>query len=112
MSRGTLNRRLELEAQQRNEDGAGGARVQWQSLGTLWAAIHPRSARMASGETGAVSRAGFRIIVRGAPQGASGRPGPGQRFRMGQRLFRVEAVTEMEPDGLYLICECEEEVLP
>lgn len=112
MSRVTLSRRLELEAQARTADGAGGTSAQWQTLGTLWAAVRPGSGRTVTGETGAVSRRRFRIIVRGAPMGHSGRPGPGQRFRMGVRLFRIEAVTEMEPEGLHLICECEEEVSP
>lgn len=112
MSRVTLNRRLELETQQRTPDGAGGARGQWQALGTLWASVRPRSGRMAGGETGSVSRCSFKIVVRGAPRGHSARPAAGQRFRMGERLFRIEAVTEMEPEALYLVCECEEEVSP
>ena len=48
--------------------------------------------------------------MRGAPQGATSRPVPGQRFRVGARLFRVLAVTEREPGGMYLVCETREEV--
>ncbi|WP_440486719.1 phage head completion protein, partial [Salipiger bermudensis] len=50
------------------------------------------------------------ITVRGAPLGASNRPLPGQRFRQQTRLFRIVAVTEAEPGGLYLTCEAREEV--
>lgn len=111
MSR-TLNRRLVLEAPSRVSDGAGGYDETWTALGTLWAQVKPRTGRLASGETGAVSVGAFRITVRGAPMGYSSRPEPGQRFRAGTRLFRIEAVTEEEPSGLYLICQCQEEVAP
>lgn len=107
-----LNRRLTLEAAQLVGDGAGGFDQTWTALGTLWAQVKPRTGRLANGETGAVSVGAFRIITRGAPQGHSNRPEPGQRFRMGTRLFRIEAVTEDEPAGLYLICQCQEEVAP
>jgi head-tail adaptor len=111
MSR-ALNRRLTLETLQRNSDGAGGFDPTWSALGTLWAQVKPRTGRLATGETGAVSIGGFRITVRGAPMGHSNRPEPGQRFRMGTRIFRIEAVTEEEPVGLFLICHCQEEVSP
>ncbi|MBY6120121.1 head-tail adaptor protein [Mameliella alba] len=105
-----VNRRLVLEAPQRVGDGAGGFEETWTALGTLWAEVSPRTGRLARGETGEISIGGFKITVRGAPQGHSDRPGPGQRFRMGTRLFRIESVTEQEPSGLYLICECQEEL--
>lgn len=108
----TLNRRLILESPARVSDGAGGFEETWTALGTLWAQIKPRTGRLANGETGAVSIGAFRITVRGAPFGHSSRPEPGQRFRTGARLFRIEAVTEEEPSGLYLICQCQEEVAP
>lgn len=105
-----LSRRLTLEAAQRAGDGAGGFDETWVALGTLWADVKPRTGRLTRGETGEVSIGGFRIAVRGAPQGHSNRPVPGQRFRMGGRVFRIESVTEEEPAGLYLICECQEEL--
>jgi head-tail adaptor len=108
----TLNRRLTLETAQRVNDGAGGFDETWTALGTLWAHVRPRTGRLASGETGAVSVGGFRVTVRGAPQGHTSRPEPGQRFRAGTRLFRIDAVTEEEPAGLYLICHCQEVVAP
>ncbi len=110
MSGARLSRRLVLEAPQRAADGAGGYVETWTALGTHWAEVKPRTGREARGAAGPVSRAGFRITLRGVPVGHSGRPVPGQRFRMGPRLFRIEAVTEEEPGGLYLICQCEEEV--
>ncbi|EPX81942.1 Gene Transfer Agent protein [Salipiger mucosus DSM 16094] len=105
-----LNRELELVAAQPAPDGAGGFAETWQKIGTLWAEIRPRRGRESKGEAGAVAVGRFRITVRGAPQGASARPVPGQRFRMGARLFRILAVTEREPGGMYLVCETQEEV--
>lgn len=112
MRRMPLNRRLVLEAATRQADGAGGFVETWQAKGTLWGGVRPRAGRLANGEVGAVSVGAFTITVRGAPVGNSRRPEPGQRFRMGQRLFRIEAVTEEEPRGHYLRCQCEEEVAP
>lgn len=106
----SLNRRLVLESSQEVSDGAGGFVTYWSALGTLWGRVEPRSGRLSSGEAGAVSETGFDVLVRAAPVGQSNRPVPGQRFRIGGRLFRIEAVTEEEPRALYLRCDCIEEV--
>lgn len=105
-----LNRRLVLEDETRVSDGAGGFSASWDTLGTLWAEISARSGREASGEDASVSRTGFRITVRAAPFGAPSRPKPGQRFRDGARIFRIEAVAERDAQARYLTCFCEEEV--
>ncbi|GGA02521.1 MAG: head-tail adaptor protein [Rhodobacteraceae bacterium] len=105
-----LNRALVLEAPMTSSDGAGGLVETWTALGTLWGEIRPRTGRETQGEAGPVAVGRFRITVRGAPQGATSRPVPGQRFRVGARLFRVLAVTEREPGGMYLVCETREEV--
>jgi len=110
MSIPLLNRRLVLEAPVVAPDGAGGQIESWVAMGTLWAEIHPKTGREATGEAGALSVRAFRITVRGAPMGASNRPLPGQRFRQHTRLFRIVAVTEAERGGLYLTCEAREEV--
>ncbi|MCC1493421.1 head-tail adaptor protein [Cognatishimia sp. F0-27] len=110
MTRVVLNRRLALETRLRSSDGAGGFEETWSQLGELWAQVKPRSGRYANATDGALSVTGFRITVRAAPVGQTNRPEPGQRFRMGSRYFRIEAVTEHEPTGLYLQCQCEEEM--
>lgn len=110
MKRVALNRRLVLETLQRSDDGAGGFIEVWQELGTLWGNVRPRSGRLTEGEAGALSIFAFQIKVRGAPEGQSNRPKAWQRFRLGTRIFRIEAVTEDEPKGSYLICQCEEEL--
>ncbi|MCX8509264.1 MAG: head-tail adaptor protein, partial [Rhodobacteraceae bacterium] len=67
--------------------------------------------RERAGESVTLSTVGYRITVRGAPQGAPSRPKPEQRFRDGTRLFRITAVTEADGDGRYLTCFAREEVL-
>ncbi|SIO10879.1 head-tail adaptor [Rhodovulum sp. ES.010] len=105
-----LNRRMVLEAPERAPDGAGGFRETWVALGVLWAEIKPRTGRESSGQELTLARVPYRIVVRGAPQGAESRPAPGQRFREGGRLFHIRAVTEADARGQYLTCFAEEEV--
>ncbi|SDY08454.1 head-tail adaptor protein [Citreimonas salinaria] len=111
MSRVLLNRPLVLEAGTRLEDGAGGFVHSWAPLGTLWAEVRPRTGRMTSdSDAGSLSVARFQVIVRAAPEGHSARPVAGHRFRMGERVFRIDAVTEDEPAIRYLLCQCVEEI--
>lgn len=111
MSAAQLNRKLALEEAQRVPDGAGGFAVNWVTKGYLWAAVDAGAGRERGGESVTVSTVGYRITVRGAPQGAPSRPLPDQRFRDGSRLYRIAAVTEADPAGLYLTCFANEEVL-
>lgn len=111
MSAPRLTHALVLEAPERVSDGAGGYVEGWIALGTLWAEITARTGRETA-QTGApVSRVGYRIVVRGAPFGAPERPQPQQRFRDGDRVFAIEAVAERDPEGRYLTCYADEEVV-
>lgn len=107
MTRPDLSRRLVLEAPERVADGAGGYRETWVARGRLWAEIVPRGAGREV--ESAVARVNHRITVRAAPEGAPSRPMPSMRFREGARLFRIEAVTEADPGGRYLLCFASEE---
>lgn len=106
-----LNRKLVLEAPQRQADGAGGGAVVWTAIGTLWAAVDAGIGRERPGEFTTLSAVPYRITVRGAPQGAPSRPKPEQRFRDGGRIFRITAVTEADERGQYLTCFAQEEVV-
>lgn len=100
MRRPNLSRRLLLEGPVRAADGAGGYNEVWQPLGSVWGEVLPRTGR----EAGDLARTGFRITVRAAPQGAPSRPTPLQRFRDGGRVYSIDAVTEADPEGRFLIC--------
>jgi head-tail adaptor len=107
MSRPVLSRRLVLEAPERVADGAGGYSESWVARGRIWAEVAPRGTGREV--DAAISRLSHKITVRAAPQGAPSRPTAAMRFRDGTRLYRIEAVTEADADGRYLICIASEE---
>jgi SPP1 family predicted phage head-tail adaptor len=104
-----LNRQLVLEAPDVLADGAGGFVKGWVPLGILWADIKPGSGRETAQSGAPVSRMAYRITVRGAPMGSDKRPAAQQRFREGDRIFTIEAVSDHDPDGRYLTCFVQEE---
>ncbi len=110
MSEYHLNRKLVLETPERVADGAGGFVESWVALGELWAEVRPRTGREKAGGTVALATVGYRITLRAAPVGQSARPRPEQRLRDGNRIFRILAVTERDPQSRYLICYADEEV--
>nr|WP_111297991.1 head-tail adaptor protein [Paracoccus saliphilus] len=105
-----LNVRLALETPDRTGDGMGGHRQEWRQLGWLWAGLEARSAREKGSGPGMISVAQWRIAVRAAASGDPRRPRPGQRLRLGQRLFLIEAVAEADPRGRFLFCFAREEL--
>jgi head-tail adaptor len=111
MTKVALTRKLVLEEPQRVSDGAGGFTEVWVALGVLWADVRAGTGReREAAGLFTVSTVPYRITVRGAPYGASSRPQPHQRFRDGDRIFRILAVTERDPKGMYLECFAREEV--
>lgn len=105
-----LNRRLTLEEPQRTPDGAGGYDTTWIALGDLWAEVKAGTGREKAAEFMTVASIPFRITVRAAPDGSPSRPKPEQRFRAGNRIFRILAVTEADAGAQYLACFAQEEV--
>jgi head-tail adaptor len=111
MSVPVLNRRLELEEPTRVPDGAGGFTLVWQSLGALWAEVTAGTGVERAGEFVTLASVPYRIVVRAAPVGDDRRPRPEQRFREGERLFRILAVAEADRGQHYLTCFAREEVV-
>lgn len=105
-----LNRKLVLETPVRVPDLAGGYATDWQPLGVVWGEVRPGAGSERGDNALALSRVPLRITVRAAPVGSEARPRPGQRFREGQRLYAVTAVTERDTQGRYLTCHAQEEV--
>ncbi len=93
----------------RVSDGAGGYVSDWQLLGSLWAEVKPGTGREAAAFAATVSRVPYRITVRASPVGAPSRPIAGQRFRDGERIFSINAVSEQDVHAHYLICHAQEE---
>ncbi len=105
-----LTRKLVLEAPERVADGAGGYATSWTALGTLWAEIRARTGREKAVEAVSLATMPYAIFVRAAPEGAPSRPKPEQRFRLGNRIFHIQAVGEADPEARYLVCYSREEV--
>ncbi|MDG1168716.1 MAG: head-tail adaptor protein [Sulfitobacter sp.] len=106
-----LNQALILEAPERVSDGAGGYTQGWIVVGSVWAEITARTGREAASGGVPVSRVSYKIVVRGAPFGTPERPQPEQRFRQGARVFTIHAVAERDPEGRYLTCFAQEEMV-
>jgi len=111
MTQPNLSQPLVLERPHLIEDGAGGYTQGWLALGTLWAEIAAGTGREAATSGAPVSRSSYKITVRAAPWGTPERPAPEQRFRYGTRVFNISAVTEQGPDGRYLTCFSQEELV-
>ncbi|MEP5632264.1 MAG: head-tail adaptor protein [Tateyamaria sp.] len=111
MSAPRLNRRLTLESPARVSDGAGGFEQTWTALGVLWAELTARAGRETQVAGAALSSVPWTIVVRGAPVGHPERPVPAQRFRDGGRVFHIRSVAEADPEGRYLVCMADEEVV-
>jgi len=105
-----LNRQLTLETAVNTPDDAGGFTTEWQALGTLWAQINPGTGRERALHNLPRSHVPLQIFIRAAPVGTPSRPIPGQRFREGSRIYNINAVTEKDKAGRYLLCHADEEV--
>lgn len=110
MMRPIMRRQLQLETEEALPDGAGGVTVSWTPLGKIWAEVEATGGRERGSGDLPVSQVTHRIIVRAAPTGAPSRPTARQRFRDGQRIFRITAVHEADARGRYLMCRAVEEV--
>jgi head-tail adaptor len=107
MKRPALNRKLILEAPTRSADGSGGYSKAWSPIGMIWGEVLPAG----GGREVEASELKLKITVRAAPQGAPSRPTAAMRFRDGSRIYRIEAVTESDAAGVFLICFAKEEVV-
>jgi head-tail adaptor len=105
-----LTRFMTLETLSNTPDGAGGFQDVWTEVGKLWADISVRTAGLRETNLNDISQAKSKAIVRSAAVGSSARPKAGQRFVEGGRVFLIDAVTEYDRAGLYLICWLHEEV--
>lgn len=105
MSGVTLSRRLTLEERVATPDGSGGHAVDWRALGTLWADVRPRSAAEAFVGERPTARVSYRILVRAAPVGAPSRPRADQRFRDGNRVFDILAVSDRDERILDILAQ-------
>lgn len=106
-----LTRKLTLEERTQSPDGAGGFTETWEPRGTLWADVRHRTGREVRRRPAvSVSLMSYRITVRAQPFSSPSRPKPEQRFREGDRTFRILAVGEADAHARFLTCFADEEV--
>ena len=111
MSAPRLTVPLVLETPIRVPDRMGGHKVEWRALGVLYTAMRAGAGAERQSEVGAKSVVVWRITLRAARIGDPRRPRPDQRFRMGERVFRIDAVAEADPAGLWIECLAREEII-
>ena len=108
---GGLSRKLVLEERQGTSDGAGGVDASWVTLGVHWGEISARAGRFEPGTVSARSRVPNLIRIRAVAPDQPSRPLAGQRFRDGDRLFLIRAVSDAPGAIAYLDCLTDEEGL-
>ena len=104
-----LDRKLVLEEAVKLPDGAGGFSQNWIALGTLWAAIKPRSGRLGTELDMPTSEVKLRVVLRAAATGSSMRPKPGQRLVESGRVYAIEAVGDVPGTPNFMECWVREE---
>ncbi len=103
---GALRHRLQLETENRVDDGGGGVTQTWSPVATVWASIKPRSGQ----EVFAADRLSGRLTHEIRIRYRTGVT-PVMRFRQGSRIFQILAVIDMDERRRWLRCLCEEREL-
>lgn len=102
---GALRRRLRIEVPSLSAKEGGGAAVAWQSMGTMWAELIPLAGREVFQADGVSAIAMYEIRTRFRAEVT-----PEMRFVMGERVFEIRAVRDIEGRRRWLSCLCEERV--
>jgi len=100
---GALRRRLTLEASSRSGDEAGAAATTWSNLGSVWAAVIPRTGREIVTADGQAARVTHEIEIRWRNDVTAA-----MRFRDGVTIYTVHAVHQRDELRRRLVCLVEE----
>lgn len=101
---GRLRLRLTLEHATVTPDGAGGSALSWSAVATVPADVIAIAVDERAVSEGVADVTQHRIVIRRRSDVSTG-----DRFRLGNRLFRIRSLTDPHEDGRYLVCLCEEE---
>jgi SPP1 family predicted phage head-tail adaptor len=104
---GRLRVQLVLERATPTGDGAGGATLEWNAIATVAADMSPVGGEERVAGEGLADLTLQRIVIRRRADIRGG-----DRFRLGERLFRIRSLTDPDEDGRYLVCMCDEEGRP
>ena len=101
---GRLRLRLTLERATSTPDGAGGSTLSWNAVAVVPADVTPVKADERSVGEGLSDLTLHKIVIRKRAGIFSS-----DRFRLGERLFRIRSISYPDEDGRFLQCFCEEE---
>lgn len=99
---------LVLETSAPQPDGMGGHAVAWRAVGLVYGQMKPGAGGLRGGGAGVASEVRWTITLRAFPPGDPRRPVAGQRLRIGQRVFLIEAVAETGAAARFLRITAEE----
>ena len=100
---GDLRQRISIEEPQRLSDGGGGADETWVLVAEVWASLRPLAGNERI-EADAIAGTVTHEVVMRYRAGLGG----GQRLRLGDRLFDLRAVLDVEERKRFLRCLVEE----
>ncbi|GLK69902.1 head-tail adaptor protein [Ancylobacter dichloromethanicus] len=100
---GALRHRLVQETPVTTPDGLGGASVSFIAVDALWGAVETR------GTPAEIADRPGALLAHTVTVRAPATVQPGDRLRCGARRFLVEAVSDPDGRGRYLVCDCREE---
>ncbi len=101
---GEFRHRLNMQAADEIEDGAGGVTRTWEPLGDVWAAIEPLSLDDAVVSDKRLGQLTHRVTLRYRADITLA-----HRFVLGARVFCIRAVRDPDERGRLLECLVEEE---
>jgi len=104
---GRLRLRLALERATSTPDGAGGATLDWDLIATVAAEMAPMQGNERGVGEGLGDLTMQKIVIRWREDIRTG-----DRFRLGERPFRVRSIIDPDEDERFLVCICEEEGRP
>jgi SPP1 family predicted phage head-tail adaptor len=100
---GDLRHRIAIETPQRVSDGGGGAVETWDLVAEVWASMRPLSGTERSEADGLAGTVTHEVMMRHR-DGLGG----GQRLRLGDRIFDLRAVLNVDERHRFLRCLVEE----
>ena len=100
---GTLRHRLVHETPVETPDGQGGVSRAFLAVDALWGAIETRAT------PGEIADRPGAVLTHTVTVRAPATVQPGDRLRHGARRLLVEAVSDPEGRGRWLVCDCREE---
>ena len=101
---GRLRLRLTLERATPTPDGAGGLTLSWSAIASVPADVTPLKADERGGGEGLSDLTMHKIVIRKRADILTS-----DRFRLGNRVFRIRSIVDPNEDGRFLECLCEEE---